>query len=360
MQKKVVFKTVTFLIISAFFLSCDKGGTEETFDKGKVKWLKDAFLTIVSDNDIKAISYWNENWEDVKPVKMIINSSQGSLNTYQQNIANEHFKTVPNIVNGKLKEPVTGAYHCAYPGFAINNGADEVVTAKKIQNFVSNAQKDIAWVYFSNGWHKGILFPKDEVKIIDGEGKIPFIRMMPWSVVAPHLTQADPAFSMQKFINGDFDDDLKKWAQDLIKFGKPTIIEFGPEVDGNYMPWNGQWNGKDETSYGNNSVPDGAERYRDAYKHIIDLFNNQGVTNATWVFHVNYSPVPEEEWNKMKYYYPGDAYIDWIGVSIYGPLFKNQEWTNSFSEVWDYVKPKLQELSAKKPIAILEFGVGEH
>ena len=183
--------------------------------------------------------------------------------------------------------------------------------------------------------------------------------MMPWSVVAPHLTQADPEFKMQDFINGIYDNDLKVWAQDLIEFGDPVLIEFGPEVDGNWMPWNGQWHGTDENNYGDPNIPDGPERFRDAYKHIIDLFKDEGVTNATWFFHVNYSPSPDESWNSIKNYYPGNEYIDWLGVSIYGPLYKGQDWSYSFSEMWNYVKPSLKDLSEDKPIAILEFGVGE-
>ncbi len=354
-------RTGLFIMGLAFIIACggeDYSETDEIFQGTKEEWLTDAFNTIKADNDIKAISYWNENWEDVKPVNMVINSSASVLSLYQQNVADELFKTTLNISSGKVLKPQSGIYHCAYPGFSENNGAIEVVTADKINNFTSNAQKDIAWVYFSNSWDNGIKFPTNEVNIIDGEGKTPFIRMMPWSVIAPHLLQADPVFTMQKFIDGDFDTDLKTWAQALIGFGKPVLIEFGTEVDGNWMPWNGQWNGADEMSYGDPSLPDGAERFRDAYRHIITLFRNEGVNNATWVFHVNYSPSPEEEWNNMLYYYPGDAYIDWLGVSIYGPLYNNQEWSYSFSDVWNYVKPKLQSLSTTKPIAILEFGAG--
>ena len=34
------------------------------------------------------------------------------------------------------------------------------------------------------------------------------------------------------------------------------------------------------------NFPDGPERFRDAYRHIIDLFRKEGVKNITWCFHV--------------------------------------------------------------------------
>lgn len=351
-------KKFLIFIAACSFLGC--GGEEtEQYTGTKVEWLNDAFSTIISDPDIKAISYWNENWEDVKPVRMKINSSSTTLATYQEKVADSYFKTDLIILNGKVTAPSNGTYHCAYPGFSEENGLKEVVTADKINDFISNSQKEIGWVYFSNSWHNGIDFPTNEVQIIDNEGKTPFIRMMPWSVIAPHLQQADPEFTMQKIIDGTYDSDLMQWALDLKSFAKPTLIEFGPEVDGDWMPWNARWNGGSEMSYGDASIPDGAERFRDAFRHIIDLFKNAGVTNATWVFHVNYSASPDEEWNNMKYYYPGDDYIDWLGVSIYGALYQGQEWSYSFSEMWSYVKPKLIATSSTKPIAILEFGAGE-
>ena len=56
------------------------------------------------------------------------------------------------------------------------------------------------------------------------------------------------------------------------EFDSPLIVEFGPEMNGWWYPWNGYWNGGGETNaYGDSSLPDGPERFRDAYRHIIDV-----------------------------------------------------------------------------------------
>ena len=59
----------------------------------------------------------------------------------------------------------------------------------------------------------------------------------------------------------------------------------------------------------------------------------------------------------QKNYYPGDNYIDWIGVSIYGPQNEDDEY-QEFSEILNDIYPKLIEIS-DKPIAILEFAITE-
>ena len=72
---------------------------------------------------------------------------------------------------------------------------------------------------------------------------------------------------------------------------------------------------------------------------------------------MNASSSPEESWNEIKHYYPGDDYIDWFGVSVYGPQTKEDPYV-SFSEIMDKVYPELTKIS-NKPIAILEWGITE-
>lgn len=54
---------------------------------------------------------------------------------------------------------------------------------------------------------------------------------------------AEPTFTLDRIVNGDFDDDLRVWARAARDFGSPLIAEFGTEVNGEWFPWNGVWNG---------------------------------------------------------------------------------------------------------------------
>ena len=59
----------------------------------------------------------------------------------------------------------------------------------------------------------------------------------------------------------------------------------------------------------------------------------------------------------MSAYYPGDDYIDWIGISVYGSLQPGEERT--FTQNFDAIYPEFSAISTEKPLAILEFGVTE-
>ena len=57
-------------------------------------------------------------------------------------------------------------------------------------------------------------------------------------------------------------------------------------------------------------------------------------------------------------YYPGDNYIDWIGISVYGAFDRGTTW-DSFTGILDAAYPELSAISLKKPLAVFEFGVLE-
>ena len=76
-----------------------------------------------------------------------------------------------------------------------------------------------------------------------------------------------------------------------------------------------------------------------------------------WSLHVDAYSEPNIKWNSIEKYYPGDNYIDWIGVSVYGPQEPDEEY-QEFSEIMNDVYPTLVSLG-DKPIAILEFVITE-
>ncbi|MEW5957969.1 MAG: glycosyl hydrolase [Chloroflexota bacterium] len=196
----------------------------------------------------------------------------------------------------------------------------------------------------------------ETVTWIRDSGRIPYIRLMMRSDAVQG--DAEPTFTLDRIINGDFDTELYAWASDARDFGSPLIAEFGTEVNGEWFSWNGVWNGGGTLDeYGEPHEPDGPERFRDAYRRIIGIARDEGAHNIVWVFHVNNDDVPGEAWNRFENYYPGDVWIDWMGVSVYGAQTPfDDEWP-SFRDEMDAVYPRLAALSSDKPIVLLEFGV---
>jgi len=254
----------------------------------------------------------------------------------------------------KVLPPESGIYHTAFSG--LYSKGSKIVSTDEVSKFEALVNKKIVWLNFNDNWFDGIKFPAESVKNIYSQGVIPSIRMMPWS----KYDKEDQTYSLDKIIKGDFDKELIQWAKDAKLSSAPLLIDFAPEPNGDWFPWSGVLNGGDEKNkYGSKDKPDATEKFTDAYKHIVNIFKDAGCENITFVFHVNSISAPEEEWNKVTNYYPGDDYVDWIGINIYGPQMWGDPYVR-FIDILDKVYPELCSLSTDKPIAILEFGVADY
>jgi hypothetical protein len=254
-----------------------------------------------------------------------------------------------------LAPPAHGRiYRAAFPDFG---GTEDHVSAARIRRFERLSGSPVAWAYFSNNWFRGrIRFPSHAVREVNRTGAVPFVRLMARS---GYGHGPDPNFSMQSIADGSWDADLRRWCDGARQAGVPLLAEFGTEVNGDWFPWNGRWNGAGHTDgYGNPNLPDGPESFRDAYRHIVDLCRSRGANDITWFFHVDVGGWPRKPWNRIAAYWPGARYVDWIGVSDYGPLKPGQPW-HSFRRRLDRVYGALTRLHRGTPIAVLEYGAAE-
>jgi beta-mannanase len=136
------------------------------------------------------------------------------------------------------------------------------------------------------------------------------------------------------------------------------LVEFGTEMNGDWFSWNGVWNGSGRTGgYGDKNEPDGPERFRDTYRYIIDVCRIEGAENISWVFHVNGLDSPNESWNKFENYYPGDDYIDWLAVSIYGAQTPFEKDWPDFESTLKSAYSRLTNMALGKPVIVAEFGM---
>jgi Glycosyl hydrolase family 26 len=260
----------------------------------------------------------------------------------------------PSGSNLVLAPPAHGqVYRAAFPGFG---GTEDHVSVDRIRRFERLSGSRIAWAYFSNNWFGGhIHFPAEHVREVSRSGAMPFVRMMPRS---GYRHGADPNFSMQSIADGSWDPELRRWCDGARDAGVPLLVEFGTEVNGDWFPWNGRWNGAGHTDgYGNPHEADGPERFRDAYRRIVDLCRGEGADNITWFFHVDVSGWPHARWNRISSYWPGSRYVDWIGLSDYGPQKPGEPWV-SFRRRLDRVYDRVTALGPE-PIAMLEYGASE-
>jgi hypothetical protein len=260
-----------------------------------------------------------------------------------------------SIPSAEIPLPPPGSlYHGAYPGGV--SGSESKLTIDDLRSYESAAGKSAAWVFFSDNWFESRAFPLETVTWIREAGSIPYIRLMLRSSEEQGI--AEPVYFLQAILDGEFDTDLKNWCASARNFGTPILAEYGTEVNGDWFSWSGVWNGADETAgYGDPNEADGPERFRDAYRHIIDVCRAAGAENIAWVFHLNAGDWPQEDWNRFENYYPGDDWIDWVGISFYGAQTPQADDWEEFRDGMDEVYPRVDALTSGKPIIIAEFGV---
>jgi glycosyl hydrolase family 26 len=264
---------------------------------------------------------------------------------------------------GKLLPPRAGAYFGAFPDFidAKVKFLEDYVKASKINRFQGLIGRRIAWAYFADHWFRGLRFPRANVLEVWRNGQIPYIAFQPHSgdFYGPGPPQRNPekTYTLARILAGDFDGKLRAWARAARATNIPILMEFGTEVNDDWGPWNGKWNGAGQTDgYGDPAYPDGAERFRDAFRHLVTLFREEGANNITWFFHADsYHQV--DWWNELRWYYPGDEYIDWVGISNYGSLTPNGPILD-FADKLEFsrVYTDLTALS-KRPLGIVEMAV---
>ncbi|MFN6037493.1 MAG: glycosyl hydrolase, partial [Bacteroidota bacterium] len=68
------------------------------------------------------------------------------------------------------------------------------------------------------------------------------------------------------------------------------------------------------------------------YRHIRDLFMQMEVKNVKFIWCPNSMSIPQEPWNDIQLAYPGNDYVDYIGLDIYNGAGKSTFWKTFISE----------------------------
>jgi hypothetical protein len=238
-------------------------------------------------------------------------------------------------------------YAAAFPSFSAANRNEDAVSRARMASFEARSGKPLAWAVFSNHWDGArIRFPRRSVQLVWGRGSLPLVRMLPWS--RQELGRPDPVFRMRDLARGRWDDELRAWASAARESGIPIMVDFAPEMNGDWFPWSGALSGGAA----------GARAYRDAYRRVVRLFREQGAVNVGFAFHVDAEGAPSTPWNTVRNYYPGDRYVDWVGASVYGSDALGQPW-REFAPLLARVQAEVRALAPGKPFAVFEWGVVE-
>jgi hypothetical protein len=158
----------------------------------------------------------------------------------------------------------------------------------------------------------------------------------------PDQAGSDPGLviSLYDILDGACDTYFRLAAQELKDEPLTLLIRFAHEMNISGSPW---WAG----NYNNDT-----QVYIDAYRHVHDVFESEGATNVQWVWGPSFASYPQEEWNSLFHYYPGDEYVDWVNLVGYnwGQWWSMPWWSLAeiFDSVnWDHVIPEVSCRYAK-------------
>lgn len=127
--------------------------------------------------------------------------------------------------------------------------------------------------------------------------------------------------------NGFYDKVIKKYASWAKSTKRPIYLRIGYEFDGPH----------------NELDP---KQYVKAYRHVVDLLRKKGANNIAFVWH-SYASKPYKDY-KLSEWYPGDDYVDWVGISVFGHAYNNSDFGPHCDAVLAFAK------AHKKPVMIAE------
>ena len=101
--------------------------------------------------------------------------------------------------------------------------------------------------------------------------------------------------ALEPMAAGAYDEHLDQLADWIRASGVPVFLRVGYECDGPHNHYD-------------------PAAYVRAYRYLVDRFRARGVANAAYVWHA-YGGAPAAQ--PLQAWYPGDDYVDWVGVSYF-------------------------------------------
>ncbi|MHB8907541.1 MAG: glycoside hydrolase family 26 protein [Syntrophales bacterium] len=199
-----------------------------------------------------------------------------------------------------------------------------------------------------------LLFPEGSLDAIRSQEAMPCLTWEPMY----YREGRETTVSAESILSGGYDAYLNDFAARARAWGKPFVIRLAHEMNLDRYHW-----GTDGAGYG----PASPELYRRMFRHIVEIFRRRGATNVQWAFCPNAESVPHRSydpsacWNTPEAYYPGDDWVDILGMDGYNwgntRTMKKDGWESrwrSFREIFEPLYRTFRQLAPGKPIVVFE------
>jgi len=197
-------------------------------------------------------------------------------------------------------------------------------------------------------------FPEESLNAIWNSGAVPCLTWEPMV----YREDREVMVHWQDIVNGAYDVYLNKFAKKAASWDRPFMIRFAHEMNIARYHW-----GTEPSEYG----PESPRIYKRMFRYVVTLCQKAGARNVLWVFCPNSESVPnasydpDASWNRIEDYYPGDAYVDVMGMDGYNWGTTQTKaihgWDSQWREFADIFRPAwetLCRLAPDKPVLVFE------
>jgi len=170
-------------------------------------------------------------------------------------------------------------------------------------------------------------------------GFVPIVTLEPWSI--------EEISSSKLLKNNNLREQFRAWANQFAKWIGPSsqrklILRPAHEMNGSWYPWS--------ADAGVNPV-----EYRRMWRAVYDIFQDKVLCSddIRWLWSINAETTADVD---VAAYYPGDAYVDWVGVDGYN-FGGSQDWSvwRNPESVFERAFKKVRDIS-DAPLSVPEFG----
>ncbi|UQX90267.1 hypothetical protein M6D93_09765 [Jatrophihabitans telluris] len=246
--------------------------------------------------------------------------------------------TAPPIPSGPTKPtaPSKATILASRQHFGLYAGTQE-----EYNNVESTLARDTTMHGYFQGFDSD--FRAEAVNSAWAAGEIPFLT---WESRPLNDAVTSTDYSLPNIVAGGFDTYLKAYADDIVANGLPLVIRFDQEMNGNWYRW-----AESNATFNN---PKGS--FIAAWRHVHDIFQAEGANNL-----VVWDWAPNRIDNIRRYasidnYYPGDDYVDWVGMTGY---YRPGDSSPTFASTYNATLAELRRVAPSKPILIAEAGATE-
>ncbi|WP_025849255.1 stalk domain-containing protein [Paenibacillus ehimensis] len=136
------------------------------------------------------------------------------------------------------------------------------------------------------------------------------------------------------------DDVVRQWAKEAKAAGIPIFLRYASEMNGDWVVWHGD-----------------PQKYIDKFKMVHDIMAEEA-PNVAMVWSPGDVPM-----YSMDAYYPGDDYVDWVGVSMYSEPYENgdpQQGNMQATSPVERLDHLYKTYADRKPLMISETAVSHY